>query len=78
MVNGSRVQQFGRYYGLDDLLHEVNLELLLGDVLIVLGRYNYGVDADRHARPVLESVLHRHLRTDAFKSLVKYSEGAGN
>mmetsp|Transcript_11903 Transcript_11903/g.24781 ORF Transcript_11903/g.24781 Transcript_11903/m.24781 type:complete len:221 (+) Transcript_11903:965-1627(+) len=57
MVDGLVVEVLGRDDGLDDVLHEVSRDLLVGDVLGVLGGDNDGVDALGDRNAVLKLVL---------------------
>jgi hypothetical protein len=61
VVDGLLVEVLGRDDGLDHVLHELGLDLLLGDVLAVLGGDHDGVDADGDGAAVVHSVLAGHL-----------------
>jgi len=60
-VLGVGVQVLGRDDGLDDVLHEVLLDLLVGDTILVLGGDEHGVDALGDDLSVNLLDLHRHL-----------------
>ena len=64
VVLGLGVEVLAGDDGLDDLLHDVLAEGLEGDLLAVLGRHDDGVDAEGHARAVLELVLASHLNRE--------------
>lgn len=57
VVDGLLVEVLSRDDRLDDVLQQLSLDLLLGDVLVVLGGDDDGVDADRHRAAVLKTVL---------------------
>ena len=57
VIDSLLVKVFGRYDWADDLLHKLLLDVLLGDVLRVLGGDNDGVHADGDGLAVLHSVL---------------------
>ena len=62
MEDGLVIKVLGGDDGLDDVLHEVSVDLVVGDVGGVLGGDEDGVHADgNHGTPVL-LVLYGHLR----------------
>ena len=61
VVHGLLVQVLSRDHGLDDVLHKLGLDLLLSDVLTVLGGDDDSVNADGDGAATLHSVLAGHL-----------------
>ena len=62
MEDGLVVEVLLWHDGLDDMLHEVSVDLVVGDVGGVLGGDEDGVHADGRQGAALLLVLHRHLR----------------
>ena len=58
VLHARRVVEAFRHHGLDDLLHDIALDLLVRHVRTVLGRDDDGVDPHRFS----VSVFHGHLR----------------
>ena len=61
MEDGLVVQVLGWHHGLDDVLHEVLVDLVIGHVWGVLGGDEDGVHPLRHHGPIILLVLHCHL-----------------
>mmetsp|Transcript_718 Transcript_718/g.2130 ORF Transcript_718/g.2130 Transcript_718/m.2130 type:complete len:265 (+) Transcript_718:788-1582(+) len=59
--DGLVVQVLGRHHGLDDVLHQVLVDLVVGDILVVLGGDEDGVHAHGDHGATLLLVLHGHL-----------------
>ena len=57
VVHSLLVEVFSRYDWTDDLLHELLLDVLLGNVLGVLGRDDNGVNTDWDGLAILHSIL---------------------
>ncbi len=63
MVDGVAVEQVGGNDNLDNFLKEVLAELFVGDLLVVLGADNDGMNANRHASAVFQPVFDGDLTT---------------
>lgn len=61
VVDGLLVEVLGRHDGLDDVLKELSLDLVLGDLLVVLGGDDDGVHAHGDGAATLHAVLAGHL-----------------
>ena len=61
VVDGVLVEELGGHHRLHHVLHQVLAQLLDGHVGRVLAADDDGVDAQGHARALLDRVLHRHL-----------------
>lgn len=68
------VQQLGRDDGLDDVFHEIVTDLLVADVVVVLGRDNHSVYADRNHVTMVFLILNCNLslsiRTNPLESSI--------
>jgi hypothetical protein len=62
VVNRLVVQVLFRNNGLDDVFHEIGLDLFLRHVFAVLRRNDNGMDAFRHRHAIFEHVFARDLR----------------
>ena len=61
MIDCVAVQHLGWDDLLDDMSHEVLLDLLLSDLVSVLGGYDHSMDTQRDTPAPHLLVLHRHL-----------------
>lgn len=63
VIDGVIVQVLGRHHVLNDLLHQIGANLLIGDVIIMLCGDHDRMDTLGHHATVLLLVSHGHLRT---------------